>query len=86
MFHRFWGMLDMNKILVGCSALLAIWAMCVVLAIFLIKWFWGWTIPELFPKACEQGLVASTISWWTAFKLAILVGFFMGGTRSTFKT
>jgi hypothetical protein len=44
-----------------------------VLALFLIKLLWAWTIPDLFPGAVEQGLVARSISWLTAFKLAIFV-------------
>jgi uncharacterized membrane protein YqhA len=44
-----------------------------VLALLLIKLLWGWTVPDLFPKAVEQGLVAETITWWTALKLAVFV-------------
>ena len=44
-----------------------------VLGIFLIKWFWMWTIPELFPGAVASGAVAGVISWWTALKLSVLV-------------
>ena len=44
-----------------------------VLALLLIKVLWGWTIPDLFPGAVEQGLIAESLSWFTAFKLAIFV-------------
>lgn len=44
-----------------------------VLGIFLIKWFWMWTIPSLFPGAVASGAVAGVISWWTALKLSVLV-------------
>ncbi len=44
-----------------------------VLGIFLIKWFWMWTIPELVPGAVASGLVAARISWWAALKLSVLV-------------
>jgi len=44
-----------------------------VLGIFLIKWFWMWTIPSLFPGAVASGAVAARISWWTALKLSVLV-------------
>ncbi|MHB0997268.1 MAG: hypothetical protein ACYC2I_12935 [Elusimicrobiales bacterium] len=44
-----------------------------VLGIFLIKWFWMWTIPALVPGAVAAGLVAGKISWWTALKLSVLV-------------
>jgi hypothetical protein len=49
-----------------------------VLALFLIKLLWAWTIPDLFPGAVEQGLVARSISWLTAFKLAIFVAVLAG--------
>ena len=41
------------------------------LAFILIKWLWAWTIPDLFPGAVEQGLIAKEISWFTSFKLAL---------------
>lgn len=44
-----------------------------VLGIFLIKWFWMWTVPGLFPGAVAAGLVAEKISWWIALKLSVLV-------------
>jgi len=44
-----------------------------VLALLLVKLLWAWTIPDLFPKAVEQGLVAGTISWLTALKIALFV-------------
>jgi len=44
-----------------------------VLALLLVKLLWGWTVPDLFPGAVQQGLVARTISWYTALKVALLV-------------
>ncbi|MDI9586188.1 MAG: hypothetical protein QM473_18345 [Acidobacteriota bacterium] len=54
--------------------------MILVFAIVLlvVKLLWAWTIPDLFPGAVEQGLVAGTISWWTAFKLAVFVAVLAG--------
>lgn len=49
-----------------------------VLVLFLLKLLWAWTIPDLFPGAVEQGLVARSISWLTAFKLALLVAVLAG--------
>ncbi|MBE3576188.1 MAG: hypothetical protein IMX00_00580 [Limnochordales bacterium] len=40
---------------------------------FLIQLLWGWVVPDLFPGAVAQGLVAGSISWYTAFKLSILL-------------
>ena len=54
-----------------------------VLVTLLLKVLWGWVIPDLFPGAVEQGLVAGSISWGTAMKVAVfaavLSGFGHGG-------
>ena len=49
-----------------------------VVVLFLIKILWSWTIPDLCPGAVQQGLVAATISWLTAAKLAIFVAILSG--------
>ncbi len=49
-----------------------------VVALLLVKLAWAWTIPDLFPGAVEQGLVAGTISWFTAFKVAVLAAILAG--------
>ena len=46
--------------------------------LLVVKLLWAWTIPDLFPGAVEQGLVAGSISWWTAFKLAVFVAVLAG--------
>jgi hypothetical protein len=53
---------------------------CLAFAVVLlvIKALWAWTIPDLFPGAVAQGLVAGTISWLTAMKVAILVAVLSG--------
>lgn len=55
-----------------------------IVALFIIKLLWGWIVPDLFPGAVAQGLVASTIGWYTAFKIAIVIallsGIFKAGT------
>jgi len=57
-------------LLPGCLVLVAA---VFVLALLLIKVLWAWTIPDLFPGAVDQGLIARSISWFTALKLAIFV-------------
>jgi hypothetical protein len=47
-------------------------------ALFLVKILWAWTIPDLFPGAVEQGLVAKEISWYTSLKVAIFVAALAG--------
>lgn len=61
--------------------LLATGVAAVVIALFVVKYLWAWTIPDIFPGAVAQGLVAREISWLTAFKLAIFVGVLAGIAR-----
>ena len=70
----------MNKkwLIAIVPGILAIIALVFLVALFLIKVLWAWTIPDLFPGAVEQGLVAGDISWLTAFKLAIFVALLAG--------
>jgi len=53
---------------------------------FVIKLLWAWTIPDLFPGAVEQGLIASEISWLTSFKLALFLGIARGITVNNSKS
>ena len=54
-----------------------------VVALLVVKLLWAWTIPDLFPGAVEQGLVARSIGWYTALKVAIFVAVLagLGGAR-----
>jgi hypothetical protein len=49
-----------------------------VIGLLLVKLLWAWAIPDLLPGAVEQGLVAASISWFTAFKLAVLLSVVAG--------
>ena len=53
------------------------------IAFLVIKLLWAWTIPDLFPGAVEQGLVAAEISWLTSFKLAIFFAILTGASKSS---
>ena len=55
----------------------------IVAAFFIIKLLWAWTIPDLFPGAVKQGLVAAEISWLTSFKLAIFFAILTGASKSS---
>ena len=69
--------------IVAAGAAVACVAFVVVL--LLLKALWAWTIPDLFPGAVEQGLVAGTISWVTAVKVALFIAILSGvsGSRHT---
>ena len=56
-----------------------------ILAFFIIKWIWAWTIPDLFPGAVEQGLIAREISWLTSFKLALFFAALGGAINNSNK-
>ena len=60
------------------SGTLALIAVYVVIVLLLVKLLWAWTIPDLFPGAVEQGLIAGSISWYTAFKIAVFVAVLAG--------
>ena len=49
-----------------------------MIGLLLVKLFWIWIIPDLFPGAVAQGLIAESISWLTAFKLALLLSILAG--------
>jgi hypothetical protein len=55
-----------------------------VLALLLIKLLWPWTIPDLFPGAVNQGLIAREITWYTSFKLAVFLAV-MAGIAGSFR-
>jgi CDP-diglyceride synthetase len=59
----------------GVLALIAVYAVIVLL---MVKLLWAWTIPDIFPGAVSQGLIARTISWYTAFKIAVFVAVLAG--------
>ncbi len=59
---------------------LVVLAVVFVVSLFLVKVLWAWTVPDLFPGAVKQGLVAAEITWLTALKLAIFMAVLAGIT------
>ena len=53
-----------------------------VVALLLLKALWGWTVPDLFPGAVAQGLIARDIGWLAALKLAIFMAVIAGISRT----
>lgn len=47
-------------------------------ALLLIKALWAWTVPDLFPGAVADGLIAAQISWLAAAKVALVVAVVSG--------
>ena len=49
-----------------------------VIAVVLFKYVWAWVVPDLFPGAVEEGLVAADLTWLASLKLAVLVAVLSG--------
>ncbi len=63
---------------IAITGVLAIIAVYAVIVLLLVKLLWAWTIPDIFPGAVSQGLIAGSISWYTAFKIAVFVAVLAG--------
>ena len=62
--------------------IIAIMLIVFIIALFIIKFVWSWIIPDLFPGAVSQGLVAGSIGWYTAFKIAIVMALLSGAFKA----
>jgi hypothetical protein len=58
--------------------ILAVVVIVFIVALLLVKLLWAWTIPDLFPGAVDQRLIAREISWFTSFKLAVFIAALAG--------
>lgn len=56
-------------LMVGGAAVVSVF-----FAMLVVKTLWAWVIDDLFPGAVNTGLVESSISWLTAFKLTVCLG------------
>ena len=65
-------------LIAAVPGLLALVALVLVAALLVVKLLWAWTIPDLFPGAVEEGLVGGSISWLTAFKVALFTAVMAG--------
>ena len=73
--------MNKSKLFAIIPGIIALVMGVIAIAFFIIKLLWAWTIPDLFPGAVEQGLVAAEISWLTSFKLAIFFGILTGAAK-----
>ncbi len=71
---------DQKWLIAIVPGILALTVGVFIVALFLIKFLWGWTIPDLFPGAVDQGLIAREISWFSSLKLAIFLAALAGIT------
>ena len=70
-----------KKLFVVLPSLIALVLGVIAVMFLLIKLMWAWTVPDLFPGAVEQGLVAAEISWLTSFKLAVFFAMLTGAIK-----
>jgi hypothetical protein len=59
-------------------AILVAVAVTFVISLVLFKFVWVWVVPDLFPGAVAQGLISADLTWFAAFKLAVLVAVLSG--------
>ena len=71
-----------KKLFVVLPSLIALVLGVIGVMFLLIKLMWAWTVPDLFPGAVEQGLIAAEISWLTSFKLAVFFAMLTGVVKS----
>ena len=62
---------------------LTVIAVVFVLVLLLIKLLWAWTIPDIFPGAVDDGLIVSSLSWFSALKVAIFIAVLAGIGRGS---
>ena len=65
------GVLVPFTVATGCGLVMLVFFGMLLFGLLIIKLWWSWAIPDLFPGAVQQGLIAASISWWTSFKLAL---------------
>jgi len=58
--------------------ILAVMALALLVVVLVVKLLWAWTVPDLFPGAVQEGLVAANISWLAAFKVALFAAVLAG--------
>ena len=62
----------------GLTIVLITTAATFAIGVILVKLLWAWTIPDLFPAAVDQGLIAGGLTWLAAMKAAALVAILSG--------
>ena len=53
-------------------------AIMFVISMIVLKFVWAWVVPDLFPGAIEEGLIAASLTWLASLKLAVLVAVLSG--------
>ena len=77
--------MEKSKLFAIISGVIVLVVGVFVVTFLLIKFLWAWTIPDLFPGAVKEGLVAKEIGWLTSFKLALFFAVMTGISKSNNK-
>lgn len=70
--------IDIGNKVTSLTSVLVSAAVAFAIGVILIKLLWGWTIPDLFPAAVDQGLITGDLSWLSAIKAVALVAIVSG--------
>ena len=65
--------IDIGNEVMGVTSAIVTAAVTFAIGVVLVKLLWTWTVPDLFPKAVEQGLIAADLTWLAAAKIVVLV-------------
>lgn len=66
--------------------LLYLGVVCLVTVLFfvsivLIQWAWAWVVPDIFIGLVNAGYLPTTLTFWQAFKLSVLLAVTVGASR-----
>lgn len=64
--------IEIGNIVASVTTALVTAVVASAIGVIPIKLLWGWTIPDLFPAAVVQGLIAPGLTWLAAVKIAAL--------------
>lgn len=62
---------------VGITVFITV-AITFAISVVFFKFVWSWVMPDLFPGAVDQGLIAKDLSWLATLKLAVFVSLIGG--------
>ena len=74
-----------SKIAAAVTGILMVVAIVFFVGLLVIKAMWAWIIPDLFPGAVQQGLVAGSITWATSAKVALFLALVSGSLFKDFR-
>lgn len=71
--HSLEEAINIGNQVTGITSALITAAVVFAIGVVLVKVFWAWTVPDLFPGAVEQGLIVADLTWLAAIRTVVLV-------------